>query len=86
MGAQGDRAGRLPVDEFLRVPGFESVFAIGDTALAMGEGSPVPGIAPAAKQIGRYAGQFIAAEINKSPDILPFEYRHQGDVATIGRR
>ena len=46
---------------------------------------PVPGIAPAAKQMGQYAGRRIIAAINGT-DIAPFRYRHEGDLATIGRR
>jgi NADH dehydrogenase len=86
LGIAGDRAGRLPVDEFLRVMGAQNVFAIGDTAQALSQGAPVPGIAPAAKQMGRYVGDYIAAEINGSRDFHPFKYRHQGDLATIGRK
>jgi NADH dehydrogenase len=50
------------------------------------DGRPVPGIAPAAKQMGRYAGRLIAARIAGRPDGKPFRYVHQGDLATIGRR
>jgi NADH:ubiquinone reductase (H+-translocating) len=86
LGVAGDRAGRLPVDNFLRVPGVHGVFAIGDTAQAVSEGAVVPGIAPAAKQMGRYVGEFIAAEIKGIGDVRAFKYRHQGDLATIGRK
>ena len=59
---------------------------IGDTASVHDDkGNAVPGVAPAAKQMGRYVGRLIAARIagNSSP---PFRYRHPGDLATIGRR
>jgi NADH dehydrogenase len=85
LGVTGDRAGRLPVDEFLRVPSAQGVFAIGDTAHVTSQGSPVPGIAPAAKQMGRYVGEYIIAEINGRRGLQPFKYQHQGDLATIGR-
>src|SRR5206468_1306892 len=86
LGIAGDRAGRLLTDEFLRVPGMDGVFAIGDTAHVVSEGAVVPGIAPAAKQMGRYVGEFIAAEIEGNGDVQPFKYRHHGDLATIGRK
>jgi NADH:ubiquinone reductase (H+-translocating) len=59
---------------------------IGDTAAAVSNGKPVPGIAPAAKQMGRYVGGVIAARVAGKPAPPPFRYRHQGDLATIGRK
>jgi NADH dehydrogenase len=46
----------------------------------------VPGIAPAAKQMGRYVGRAIAARVAGRAPPGPFRYRHYGDLATIGRR
>jgi NADH:ubiquinone reductase (H+-translocating) len=86
LGLAGDRAGRIEVDDFLRVPGAEGVFAIGDTAHAVVEGTQVPGLAPAAKQMGRYVGEYVRAQIEGRQELRPFKYRHQGDLATIGRR
>jgi NADH dehydrogenase len=87
LGIQGDRAGRIPVDEHLRVSGFRTIFAIGDIASVRSDGKPVPGLAPAAKQMGRYVGTLIADDIlGSSHDVGPFRYRHQGDLATIGRK
>ena len=51
-----------------------------------GEGGPVPGIAPAAKQMGADVGKTIAARIGGGPPAAPFRYRHQGSLATIGRK
>jgi len=86
LNATHDRAGRVTVEKDLSLPGHPEVFVVGDTAAVLdGEGHPVPGIAPAAKQMGRYAGKLIAARIaGKSTE--PFRYRHMGDLATIGRR
>ena len=86
LNAPHDRAGRVTVEKDLSLPGHPEVFVVGDTAAVLdGEGHPVPGIAPAAKQMGRYAGKLIAARIaGKSTE--PFRYRHMGDLATIGRR
>jgi NADH dehydrogenase len=87
LGIEADRAGRIKVDEHLRVAGFRSIFAVGDIAAANSGGKPVPGLAPAAKQMGRYAGLFIAGEIlHHSTKARPFIYHHQGDLATIGRK
>jgi NADH:ubiquinone reductase (H+-translocating) len=82
-----DRAGRIKVAPDLSVPGHPEIFAVGDTASVHGpDGRPVPGIAPAAKQMGSYVGRLIAARIAGSGSRPPFRYRHQGDLAAIGRR
>jgi NADH:ubiquinone reductase (H+-translocating) len=85
--AEHDRAGRVQVGPDLSVSGHPEVFAIGDTAAAIDPaGRAIPGIAPAAKQMGRYVGRLIAARIAGAPSPEPFRYRHQGDLATVGRR
>lgn len=59
-----DRAGRVVVDGHLHVPGREGVYVIGDTASVKGkDGRPVPGLAPAAKQMGRYVADLIKARL-----------------------
>jgi NADH dehydrogenase len=83
ISAAHDRAGRIEVGSDLSVPGHPEMFAIGDTAALAGQ--QIPGIAPAAKQMGRYVGGLIAARIAGKPEPPPFRYRHQGDLATIGR-
>ncbi|MBB6485041.1 NAD(P)/FAD-dependent oxidoreductase [Rhizobium lusitanum] len=81
-----DRAGRALVDKDLRAPGKGDVFVIGDTAAVMrDDGSPVPGIAPAAKQQGAYVAKVIKAKLAGKPAPGPFHYRHQGSLATIGK-
>jgi NADH dehydrogenase len=84
LNAEADRAGRIKVNADLSVPGYPEIFAVGDTATLE---SPVPGIAPAAKQMGKYVGRLIAARItgNATPS-APFVYKHAGDLATIGRK
>jgi NADH dehydrogenase len=82
---EGDRAGRVRVTDRLEVPGMENVFVVGDTASLVQDGRPVPGVAPAAKQMGAYVGRLIAARIAGEPAVAPFRYRHQGDLAAIGR-
>jgi len=87
LGAEADRAGRVKVEPDLSVPGHPDIFVIGDTAaISDAKGRPVPGIAPAAKQEGKYVGKLIAARIAGSADSRPFRYMHLGDLATIGRR
>jgi NADH:quinone reductase (non-electrogenic) len=87
LAAEHDRAGRIKVAPDLSVPGLPDVFAIGDTAAVSDTSDrPVPGIAPAAKQMGRYIGSLIAARVAGRAAPPPFAYRHAGDLATIGRR
>ena len=80
LGAELDRAGRVKVAPDLSLPGHPEVFVVGDLALVAG----IPGIAPAAKQMGRLAGLNIRRDLeNKSR--IPFRYRDYGQLATIGR-
>lgn len=86
LGAERDHAGRVKVKPDLSVPGHPEIFVIGDTAAVFdADGRPVPGVAPAAKQMGSYAGSVIAARSAGKTEPRPFRYRHQGDLATIGR-
>jgi NADH:ubiquinone reductase (H+-translocating) len=85
--AERDRAGRVKVMPDLSVPGRPEIFVVGDTAAVAGQGGkPVPGIAPAAKQMGRYVAEVIAARARGKATPRPFRYKHQGDLATIGRK
>lgn len=87
LGASAQKNGQIRVAEDLSVPGMRDVYAIGDTAVAtQPDGKPVPGIAPAAKQMGSYVAQVISARASGRPAPEPFRYRHRGDLATIGRK
>jgi len=87
IGAEPDRAGRIKVNAELTEPGRPEIFAVGDTAsVVAGDGRPVPGIAPAAKQMGNYVAKVIAARVRERPAPPPFAYHHLGDLATIGRK
>jgi NADH dehydrogenase len=87
LGAEADRAGRVKVGPDLSLPGHPEIFVVGDTAsVTDAKGRPVPGIAPAAKQMGKYVGKLIAARVAGRKDGKPFRYMHLGDLATIGRR
>ena len=86
LGADKDRAGRVVVAKDLTAPTHPDIFVIGDTAAVLDhKGQPVPGIAPAAKQMGVYAARVIAARLAGSEPPAPFRYRHAGSLATIGR-
>jgi NADH:ubiquinone reductase (H+-translocating) len=81
-----DRAGRLVIGADLRLAGHPSVFVIGDTASVIdAAGVTMPGVAPVAKQMGRYAADAIIADI-KGRAIPAFTYRNYGNLATIGRK
>ena len=87
LDAQHDRAGRVIVGPDLSVTGHPG--NLRDRRYRCRDrpaGRAIPGIAPAAKQMGRYVGRLIAARIAGAPPPAPFRYRHQGDLATIGRR
>jgi NADH:ubiquinone reductase (H+-translocating) len=86
LGAASDRAGRLQVQPDLTVPGHPDIFAIGDTVvIADADGKPVPGIAPAAKQQGRYVADCIKKRL-RGEKSAPFRYQHAGSLAQIGKR
>ena len=86
LGAAHDRAGRVLVRPDLSIPDHPEVFVIGDAASVHDDaGEPVPGVAPAAKQMGRYVGRLIAARL-AGHSLPAFRYRNLGELATIGRR
>lgn len=82
-----DRAGRLRVEPDLSLPGFPEVFAIGDiVSLKDAKGQMVPGVSPAAMQMGRYAASAVLKQIDgSSRPQKPFVYFDKGSMATIGR-
>lgn len=87
LGAEADRAGRVVVQPDLTVSGHPDIFAIGDTAhVERPDGKPVPGVAPAAKQQGRHVALTIRRRLGGDDTPQPFRYRHDGDLATIGKR
>jgi NADH dehydrogenase len=84
LGLPLDRAGRVQVDPDLTIPGRDDVFVIGDLAAIQQDGRPVPGVAPAAIQMGRHAADNIRRAMAGQP-LRPFRYRDKGSFATIGR-
>ena len=88
LGVDRDKAGRVKVNTDLSVPGHPEVFAIGDLALVMDKhGQPVPGICPAAMQMGKHVAHVIRRELESEvpPARAPFKYFDKGTMATIGR-
>ena len=82
-----DKAGRVVVRPDLSIKKDSRIFVIGDAAsVTNDEGKPVPGIAPAAKQQGRFVADLIARKIAGNPASQAFHYRHAGHLATIGRK
>ncbi|HEY8009822.1 MAG TPA: NAD(P)/FAD-dependent oxidoreductase [Rudaea sp.] len=84
LGAPLDHAGRVQVNADLSVPGAPNIFVAGDLAALVLDGEPVPGVAPAAKQMGAYVARVISGRIAGSTP-PPFRYRDDGALATIGR-
>ena len=81
LGVRADRSGRVIVASDLSVPGHSNIFAIGDTAASPnGHGGMLPGVAPVAKQQGRYVADRILGRT-----VASFHYRDYGNLATIGR-
>lgn len=76
MVGEVDRVGRVIVEDDLSVPGHPEVFVVGDLATVDG----VPGVAPAAMQMGRHAARMVATGKRR-----PFQYSDKGSLATIGR-
>jgi NADH dehydrogenase len=88
-GATLDRAGRVQVAPDLSVPGHPEISVIGDLAAARshgrGEPKPVPGVSPAAKQMGRLAAANLLRRLRAEPT-RAFRYMDYGSLATIGRK
>ncbi|WP_432239274.1 NAD(P)/FAD-dependent oxidoreductase [Herbaspirillum robiniae] len=85
LGVELDRAGRVPVSAELNIAGRDDVYVIGDLAAAQSDGKPVPGVSPAAKQMGRVAARNIKHRIAGKPTEA-FAYQDYGSLATIGRK
>ncbi len=86
IGAPCDRSGRVRVDPDFSIPGRPDVFLVGDTAAVRdANGRESPGLAAAAKQMGRHVGRTIRARFEGRPEPAPFRYRDYGTLATVGR-
>jgi NADH:quinone reductase (non-electrogenic) len=85
LGTRTDRAGRALVDPFLKVVDAPGVFVVGDAASIMQDNHPVPGVAQAAIQQGRYVGRLIAKELKGRKVKRPFRYFDKGNMAVVGK-
>jgi NADH dehydrogenase len=85
LGTKTDRAGRALVDPFLKVVDTSGVFVVGDAASVMQNGHPVPGVAQAAIQEGRYVGRLIAKELKGRKVKRPFSYFDKGNMAVVDK-
>jgi NADH dehydrogenase len=85
LGVKTDKAGRVFVEPDLSVPGSKNIFVIGDMAMLLQEnGEPVPGVSPAAMQMGRATAANILRDL-RSEERRHFTYVNKGTMATIGR-
>jgi len=85
LGAETDNAGRVFVQPDLTVPRYNNIFVVGDMAsIKQDDGEPVPGVSPAAMQMGTLAAQNILRELKGLPR-EDFRYVDKGTMATIGR-
>jgi NADH dehydrogenase len=86
IGAEAARNGAVKVSPNCSVPGRPEIFAIGDVAsFDSGSGVPLPGLAPVAKQQGKYVAKVIKARVAGKREPGPFRYRDLGTMAIIGR-
>lgn len=89
-GCELDRAGRVKVGSDLSLPGHPGIYVVGDLANAKSYLDPdnpsdVPGVSPAAKQMGRKAAINIGRRL-KGLEPYAFRYFDYGSLATIGKR
>jgi NADH dehydrogenase len=96
IGAEVDKAGRIKVNADFTVPGYDNIFAIGDTAYLVTHSrnlfgfrrknaAALPGVAQPAIQGGRYVASVINRRINRLPPPRPFWYWDKGNLAVVGR-
>ena len=85
LGVETDRAGRIPVNPDLSLPGHPEIFVLGDAALVKDEaGRPLPGVATVAQQQGKYLAELLEYRA-RGRNLPPFRFRDPGQMATIGR-
>src|SRR5258708_29414436 len=85
LGTRTNRAGRACVGAFMDIPESPNVFVAGDAATITQDGHPVPGVAQAAIQQGRFARHVIANRLRERKDGRPFQYRNNGNMAVPGK-
>jgi NADH:ubiquinone reductase (H+-translocating) len=85
LGTTVDRAGRAFVGPFMDISEAPNVFVVGDAATMTQDGRPVPGVAQAAIQQGRFVGRVIADRVKGRKAGQPFRYRNKGNMAVVGK-
>jgi NADH:ubiquinone reductase (H+-translocating) len=85
LGAKTDRAGRVLVGPFMNVQDVAGVFVVGDASSVVRDGRPVPGVAQAAIQQGRYVGRLISRQLKGRKPKPPFRYFDKGNMAVVGK-
>jgi NADH dehydrogenase len=85
FGAKTDKAGRVAVGPFMNVEGVAGVFVVGDASSVLCKGRPVPGVAQAAIQQGRYVGRLISRQLEGHEPRHPFRYFDKGNMAVVGK-
>jgi NADH:ubiquinone reductase (H+-translocating) len=85
LGVKTDRAGRVAVGPFMNVEAVPGVFVVGDASSVVSDGKPVPGVAQAAIQQGRYVGRLIARQLKGREPKRSFRYSDKGNMAVVGR-
>jgi NADH dehydrogenase len=85
LGAKTDRAGRALVGPFMNVQDVPGVFVVGDASSVIRDGRPVPGVAQAAIQQGRYVGRLISRNLKGRQPKHPFRYFDKGNMAVVGK-
>jgi NADH dehydrogenase len=85
LGAKTDRAGRVAVGPSMNVENVPGVFVVGDASSVVSDGRPVPGVAQAAIQQGRYVGRLIARQLKGREPECSFRYSDRGNMAVVGR-
>lgn len=85
LGVETDRAGRVKVEGDLSVKGHPEIFVVGDTASAIQDGRPLPGVAQVAMQGGRYVGKVIRRRLQHKSAPRPFRYFDKGNMAVVGK-
>lgn len=84
LNAETDRAGRVLVENDCSIKNHPEIFVIGDAALVIQDGKPLPGVAPVAIQQGKYVAKIISEDLPEEKR-KQFRYFDKGNLATIGR-
>lgn len=86
LGLEPGPGGQLPVASDLSVKDRPDVYALGDTALTLGEdGKPLPALAQVAKQQGTFLGRALKASLLEGKNVPDFRFHNRGNTAVIGR-